>query len=355
MKNIIIFLILVLSALPSIANEEIVAAYRANKMWHFVDRFGEEIFEPKSFYNIGSYSEGMIIFQGKRNLDEWWGYLDSSGNVAFIVDSVDMIREFHDGMAIVEKFKDPSGLERYYNFIDKNGNKILNFEYIDVTQFNEGLAWVMNFEERGYINKEGEFVLKFKDKQFGMPFVEGLAAFHDSTGRFGFINKKGELIVEHKYDQVLYYSEGLCPVNTLGQYGYIDNEGDLKIPHKFGYARPFIGDFAFAGTINATMEPVWGIINKNGNYVVQPEFEDTRDFVNGIACVEKLGKWYFIDNFGNKIVDKGFKYADSFINGIAFVNDGKNRGYIDLSGQFIFKFPPNADIIIDLRVNRAMK
>jgi hypothetical protein len=356
MKKIILILLTIISSISiSIADDDIVAGYRMNKQWYFVNRNGEHLFKPMPFYNIGSYSEGMLVIQEKENLQERWGYMDSTGQIAFYVDDVDMIYQFEEGMALTVKFKDPQGLDRLYGFIDKNGNKIVDNIYLDATYFNDGLAWVMNFEKRGFIDKTGKFKLTFENKEFGLPFVEGRASMHDSLGIFGFINKKGEVVVDYQYDQVQYYSEGLAPVSKSGLYAYIDKDGNVKIPHRFNYALPFKDDFAFAGSMDGEFKPVWGIINKNGNFVLQPEFEDTRDFVNGIACVKKLGKWMFIDNFGNQIIDKKFEFADSFVNGIAYANDGDKKGYIDLSGDYLFTFPENADIIIDLRVNRLMK
>lgn len=355
MRKIFIIILVFIAISSQIFAEEIVAAYRIGREWHFVDRNGNELFEPKDFYNIGAYSEGMLMIMIKKGIREHWGFMDSTGNVAFLVDSVDQLMQFSDGMAMTIKYDDEMPDKRYYGFVDKEGNEIVPMKYLDATIFKNGSAWVMNFEERGFINKQGEFILKFDENVFAYPFMDGLAAIHDSTALFGFIDTTGKMAIEYQFDEVQYFQEGLSGANYNGKFGYINKNGKFVIQPKFDFVKPFQGDFAFAGSANSKYEPVWGIINRKGDFTAQPEYEDTKDFENGIACVAKYGKWFFVDNMGNMILDKKYDFADSFVNGIAYVNDGTQKGYIDLQGEFVFTIPAEANAIVDLRVNRVMK
>lgn len=351
----LMFTLIILLISVELSAEQIVAAYRLNKQWHFVDREGNDILEPKSFYNIGAYSEGMLLIMEKQGIQEKWGFMDSTGKVVFTKSDVDMIQQYSDGMAMTIKFQDEFGEQRYFGFVDKSGKEIIPAKYLDATIFKNGLAWVMNFEERGFINKSGQFVLKFEENVFAYPFMEGLAAIHDTTAKFGFIDTSGKLAIPYQYDEVQYFEDGLCPANYNGKFGYINKSGKFEISPKFDFVKAFQGDFAFAGSADSKYNPVWGIINKNGSFVAQPEYENTKDFVNGIACVSKYGKWFYIDNAGNKIINKDFDFADSFVDGIAYINDGNQRGYINLDGEFVFTIPSEVDAIVDLRVNRVMK
>jgi len=63
-----------------------------------------------------------------------------------------------------------------------------------------------------------------------------------------------------KYRNVRAYSEGLAPVQTQGGR--------------------------------------WGFVNQKQEWVIQPRFEDAREFKDGRAAVRQNGKWGFINKRG---------------------------------------------------------
>lgn len=63
-----------------------------------------------------------------------------------------------------------------------------------------------------------------------------------------------------KYRNVHSYSEGLAPVQTQGGR--------------------------------------WGFVNERQDWVIQPKFEDAREFQGGKAAVRQNGKWGFINKRG---------------------------------------------------------
>lgn len=42
----------------------------------------------------------------------------------------------------------------------------------------------------------------------------------------------------------------------------------------------------------------WGFINERQDWVIQPRFEDAREFQGGKAAVRQNGKWGFINRHG---------------------------------------------------------
>lgn len=42
----------------------------------------------------------------------------------------------------------------------------------------------------------------------------------------------------------------------------------------------------------------WGFVNERQQWVIQPRFEDAREFQSGKAAVRKNGKWGFINKRG---------------------------------------------------------
>jgi|GEM_PF-3237592 len=97
----------------------------------------------------------------------------------------------------------------------------------------------------------------------------------------------------------------------------------------------------------------WGLINTNGDYVVDPIYPTIYDWKDGIAVLEKVpskidvgGKWTnhyngqygFVRSTGEFITDFSFGYANSFSGGFAAVNKNKKWGFIDTSGSLTIPF-----------------
>jgi hypothetical protein len=78
----------------------------------------------------------------------------------------------------------------------------------------------------------------------------------------------------------------------------------------------------------------WGFIDSSGNLAIGFQFEQTKDFSEGLAAVKAGGKWGFIDEDGRFVINPQFDRASSFSEGLAAVNVGKSTGYIDKEGKY---------------------
>jgi len=56
--------------------------------------------------------------------------------------------------------------------------------------------------------------------------------------------------------------------------------------------------------------------------LISPQFEEVKEFSEGIAAVKKNGKWGYINSQGKLIVPCEYDYADQFSEGFAKVNKG---------------------------------
>lgn len=80
-----------------------------------------------------------------------------------------------------------------------------------------------------------------------------------------------------------------------------------------------------------------GIINKEGEWVVLPEYKELGEFYEGKAYAKKDNKFGYIDRAGNVVIPFQFDDAYDFHDGVARVEIDQNTGYIDSNGKFVLK------------------
>lgn len=156
-------------------------------------------------------------------------------------------------------------------------------------------------------------------------------------------------------------------------YYYINKNNDIPFRAKFNFAGDFMGGYAIAGIGKCeTDECKYGIIDKRGEWVVPPVYEEIEDpseglymavkngrcgFINakgeevisikyssalpfsqGIAAVAIDGNWFFIDKEGRQIFINRFQNTSSFKDSLcAVTQDGISWGYIDMAGNYVIE------------------
>lgn len=350
----ILFAILVYLFISINAISKPLAAYRVDSVWYIIDEEGRGLFNPLKLNVVAGYSEGFYKIMAESEGYKFWAFMNDSGAIA--VPLADDIRLFNEGMSMLIDVVDQETEMRLYGFIDKNGKMAVQKNYLDATDFSEGLAWVMNREERGYINKNGKFVIKWDTTGFGSVFSEGLAAISDTSDRFGFIDKTGKLVIDYQFDEVTRFIEGVARVNILSKWGFIDKSGKVVVDPKYDFSYDFVDGFCFVGIPDPeTLNPLWGVINKGGGEVVDFQYSDVRNFSEGIGAVKFNEKWKYIDYFGNQVINKLFNNCDSFKDGLAWAESDEKIGFINPFGEFEVILPKEAELVIDLRINKKVK
>ena len=77
-------------------------------------------------------------------------------------------------------------------------------------------------------------------------------------------------------------------------------------------------------------------IDKNGNEVINCNYDDIGDFSEGLARVKLGGKWGYINKNGDMVIDCIYDYADYYY-GLVCVKHDKKYGFIDKNGNEITK------------------
>ncbi len=130
-----------------------------------------------------------------------------------------------------------------------------------------GAYWDGEYGKFMLVDKEGK---KITDETFAnvSDFTEGLAAIErqkDKGSRCGFIDPSGKFPFEPIYDFVQSFAEGLAPAQLNKKWGYIDKTGKTIIPFQYDTAGPF----GYSAKDQAVVREggKWFLIDKSGNFV----------------------------------------------------------------------------------------
>ena len=168
---------------------------------------------------------------------------------------------------------------------------------------------------------------------------------YDKEGRGGYINKEGEWVIKAQYLAVKPFSEGYAAVQDADTelWGYIDVHGKTVIKPKFMVA----GSFINGSTAVKEPEGGFGIIDRRGKFIVEPIYRTISYFKEGFvrAVDMETGEYWFLNEEGEKVFGP-YKDAFLFHDGKALVNETEeNRDwfYIDKKGK---KYPFNEEVQI---------
>jgi len=189
-----------------------------------------------------------------------------------------------------------------------------------------------------------------------MPFYGKLAPVLIDD-RWGYIDPTGKMSISPQFDKAFPFTLGLGLVKIGHKYGYIDHDGKLVINPQFDTATPFSND----GIAGVRVGDKWGGIDKTGRVVIAPQFDgntlpsDEGDFLGevifrdlgriafseGLAAVRIGNKTGYVDKNGNYVINPQFDFAFPFIGDLAFVVIGTGphpeMGWIDKTGKYVWK------------------
>jgi hypothetical protein len=151
----------------------------------------------------------------------------------------------------------------------------------------------------GFINSNGKVVIEPQFKEVGH-FVDGLTPACIKK-KFGYIDKTGKFIIPPIYDTARDFCEGYGIVVLGKKPQYIRPNGKLPFTLRYSYIAPFKNGFA---QVHGTDKRV-GIINRLGNVIIKPIYDDLREFSDGVTTARIYTTTYVIDTLGKTLFDLG--------------------------------------------------
>lgn len=225
----------------------------------------------------------------------------------------------------------------------------IKFEYDEIGNFSDGMAWVRKDDKYGYIDKSGNLVIPMiYNIYLANPsiteilmndFSESLASV-SINGKCGFIDKTGTLIIPAIYDgdffigewvsYVPMFNNGLARVKKDDKFGYINKAGEVVVPFEYSWAGDHHTGFFTEGLIKVSIgysgdESKCGFLDTSGNVIVPLVYKTVLEFSNGLAAVQKMDdilgdNWGFIDKTGKLVIPFKYNIGDPWT-GYSYFNE----------------------------------
>lgn len=226
-----------------------------------------------------------------------------------------------------------------WGYANRRGDIVIPCQYDDYGSrgtgvFSEGLAAVyLDNETACYINEQGEVVIPpFKAYRAG-DFHGGIAPIEFNKKEISFINKKGDVVVPPSKGRCRNYTEGLFCVEGSGGIWLMNSQCEYIVP-KEGWGLRGLFSEGLMGYFNVA-ERKWGFINVEGKVVIPAQYDDIKDFGDGLAAVNIDNKWGFVNKEGELVIPCQFDRADSFSEGLAAVCINNKWGFINKEGEIV--------------------
>jgi hypothetical protein len=281
--------------------------------------------------NVGAaLNEEMYAYQGGK-----WGFVDQRGKT-ILAPSYELILPFSNNLAPFN-----SGGEAQYTLCD---GECEEYVYYSCT----GGKW-------GLLNDQGDVIVDATYDRM-IPFGKNFLVQQGET--FGLIDPSGKSLYESKLKLPLavdpqtilaMYEANFTEAAENGKYGVIDTNGKWIIQPQFddvtylteNKESPFT-----AGFVLAKSGENWGAVDTNGSMTVPAAFEEIRSFSGTMAAVKKNGVWGFINTSGTMVIEPRYFSVRDFQGDVAIVEEKEDSGesVIDKNGETIFAASPGVTI-----------
>lgn len=259
-----------------------------------------------------------------------------------------------------------------YGVIDRIGNTIVKPIYLSISNYDNGIAILKDYDGYSLININGHVITKEKyDLMVKINDYYMVA----KNNKYGYINNSGEIIIPLIYDYIGEYSTNLIPIKNNNKYGFINAYNKLIINTIYDnickVGNEYIGlikkdngvekeqiinkeenivsdlpedTYIFNSSDNLLIanklineNTLTGCIDLSGNTIIPFIYDNIRPFKQNIAIAKLNNKYGVIDKNNNIIVDFKYDEISNFYNGHAITknNNLDKYGLIDSKGNTI--------------------
>lgn len=214
---------------------------------------------PPIFDEVWTQSEGTPILV---SLNKKKGYVDLQGNIV-----IELKYDYKHAMPFSSCGLTTITENDKVGFINQKGEWILLPQFDFAYFFCEGFCSVILNKKWGYVDSSGKLAIP---PQFGngSNFRGGLAIV-SMDKQYGYIDTSGIFVILPQFTDAYFFQNGLAAVKKGRKCGYIDRNGNVAIPLRFLN----VGGFSKDGYAVVKTKEGYGLINKAGEWIVQPPCE----------------------------------------------------------------------------------
>ncbi len=309
-----------------------IAPVQTETGWGFIDHAGEFVIEPQfqalmaenrgDFVELpvppACFSEGLCA----AKVDTGWGYIDRSGSWV-IPPVLEYAGWFVEGLAAAGRAAAED--EVLVGFVDRSGTWAIEPRFAAATRFARGRAIAVVSSSPPLIDgddpaenagtpavptPEGESTTGQAGRE---PAVVSRVVMIDTTGR-EIVDLGWEVLGEAFEEAVglvdlLYrdgFEGGVSPASRGQVWGFVDRDGAWVIEPRFGLVLPFRNGVAAAAaaapadgdTTAPWLEGRWGLIDRAGRWIVEPGLEAVGRYGDAHLMARRFGRWGVLDTDG---------------------------------------------------------
>lgn len=321
-----------------VAVTEGMARIKRETLWTFMPTDTETPITEAKFEDAHLFQEGLsaVLYHQK------WGFIDKTGN--FVIPAeYEKVSDFEQGYARVQKNK-------LWGMVDKQGKTVVPLEYEFIDELKNGYYRVKKNKLWGFLDSTLKLVIPCQ--YFNVyPFENGVAKIERADKQTSYITPNNiEITAFTHKNNIGDFSDGLCPKKdeNTSLWGYINTQGQWQIQPQFQKAGKFTHGLAIVQTALKNNSVRISIINKEGKEIIK--------YLNEVIAIEKdickvkreghtfyinhqgkvLNLWGFVDTKGKLAIEPQFIHAESFSEEYAAVLDTQFVWhYIDKQGKTV--------------------
>lgn len=173
--------------------------------------------------------------------------------------------------------------------------------YFNGSDFESVRRLVDNEDEpnMGLIDKQGKIMVATKYAGISVGFTNGFCQV-GLGHNWGIVDDRGKEILPPIYSDIQVEKDGVFRISKDNTYGFADKTGKILVPPTYQSV-----SYAGEGLFFFMKAPVqWGVKNFKEEVVIQPEFTNTGEFVNGKTILQKKDGHEYVVYTNGKVVKK---------------------------------------------------
>ena len=267
--------------------------------------------------------EGQFIVEKNRK----YGVVSEKGTIILPL-KYSFINSNKNGYTVT--LNDNTGL------FNSEGKEIIpiSYHWIYTDKIDDNIPIVAELDgKEGYINTKNEWVIPptYRD---AFAFRQGLAKIREVRDYIYYINLKGEPVIQDFDADVIEPSDNTYIVGVRKECKYMVYDLNGNLLDTYNLLRNNWSDDAIFAVKKGGK---WGYIDGYGKVIIPLEYEEVRNFSEGLAAVRKDGKWGYINPKNEIVIPIEFtnKEVGFFKNGGAEYYTDRGAGLINLKGEII--------------------